>query len=157
MSRSPLDPLRELCLALPDAHEVLAWGEPTFRVNNKMFATYAASGNHHGAGRPAVWVKAVSANQTLMVKASPGRYFVPPYVGVKGWIGVWLDEKPDWETLAELLSDAYMMTAPKSRAKPGAKAIAKTKAKPKTNTNVKAKPKATTTAKATSAAKRTRG
>ena len=52
MSRNPLDRLRALCLALPEAHEVLAWGEPTFRVKNKMFATYSASGNHHGAGRP---------------------------------------------------------------------------------------------------------
>lgn len=125
MSRSPLDRLRALCLALPEAHEVLAWGEPTFRVKNKMFATYAASGNHHGSGRPAVWVKAVAANQALMVKASPDRYFVPPYVGVKGWIGVWLDEQPDWDTLADLLGDAYAMTAPKTKRTAAPKAKAK--------------------------------
>lgn len=115
--RDPLDRLRALCLALPDAHEVLAWGEPTFRVRNRMFATYAASGNHHGAGRPAVWVKAAPANQALMVKASPDRYFVPPYVGVKGWIGVWLDGKPDWDALADLLADAHATLAPKPRTK----------------------------------------
>lgn len=113
----PVTRLRALCLALPGAHEVIAWGEPTFRVNNRMFATHAASGNHHGAGRPAVWVKAAAANQALMVQAAPDRYFVPPYVGVKGWIGVWLDERPDWEALADLLADAHATIAPKAKVK----------------------------------------
>jgi hypothetical protein len=78
MASSPLTKLRKLCLALPEAHEVEAWGEPTFRVKNKLFATYASSGNHHGAGRPAVWLKAAPGNQALMVRAAPDRYFVPP-------------------------------------------------------------------------------
>ena len=58
MAPRPLTRLRKLCLALPQAHEVEAWGEPTFRVRNKLFAMYAAAGNHHGDGRPAVWCKA---------------------------------------------------------------------------------------------------
>ena len=58
MPPSPLTRLRKLCLALPEAHEVEAWGEPTFRVRNKMFAMYASAGNHHGSGRAAVWCKA---------------------------------------------------------------------------------------------------
>lgn len=104
--------LRKLCLALPEAHEVEAWGEPTFRVKNKMFAMYAAAGNHHGDGRPAVWIKATPANQALMMQAAPNRFFKPPYVGPSGWIGVWLDGGVDWEELALLLRDGYLMTAP---------------------------------------------
>jgi hypothetical protein len=105
--------LRKLCLDLPEAHEVEAWGEPTFRVRNKLFAMYASSGNHHGAGRPAVWCKASPTNQTLMVEAEPGRFFVPPYVGPSGWVGLWLDGPVAWDDLAELLRDAYLLTAPK--------------------------------------------
>jgi len=105
--------LRKLCLALPEAHEVEAWGEPPFRVRNKLFAMYASSGNHHGAGRPAVWFKASATNQALMVEAEPERFFVPPYVGPSGWVGVWLDGTVAWDDLAELLRDAYLLTAPK--------------------------------------------
>ena len=55
---TPLPRLRKICLTLPGAHEVEAWGEPTFRVKNKLFAMYAADGNHHGSGRSSVWIKA---------------------------------------------------------------------------------------------------
>lgn len=113
MPPTPLVRVRKLCLALPEAHEVEAWGEPTFRVRNKMFATYASAGNHHGAGRAAVWVKAAPENQSLVIAADPDRYFKPPYVGPSGWIGVWVDKKPDWAALAELLRDGYARTAPK--------------------------------------------
>jgi hypothetical protein len=109
----PLTRLRKLCLALPDAHEVEAWGEPTFRVRNKMFATFASPSTHHGNGRPSVWCKAAPGNQGLMVAAAPARFFVPPYVGPKGWIGVYLDGEVDWPELAELLRDSWRRTAPK--------------------------------------------
>ena len=62
MPPSPLVRLRKLCLALPEAHEVEAWGEATFRVKNKIFAMYAGANNHHGAGRPGVWIKATPIN-----------------------------------------------------------------------------------------------
>jgi predicted DNA-binding protein (MmcQ/YjbR family) len=110
---SPLTRLRKLCLALPDAHEVEAWGEPTFRVRNKLFAMFAAPNNHHGGGRPAVWCKAAPGNQSIMVRASPGRFFVPPYVGPSGWVGIWLDRNPDWDEVADLLRDSYRLIAPK--------------------------------------------
>ena len=113
MAPSPLARLRRLCLALPDAHEVEAWGEPTFRVKNKLFAMYAAAGKHHGGGRPAVWCKAAPGNQELMVRAAPDRFFVPPYVGPSGWVGIWLDRVADWAELAELLRDSWRLTAPK--------------------------------------------
>ncbi|HET7459040.1 MAG TPA: MmcQ/YjbR family DNA-binding protein, partial [Gemmatimonadaceae bacterium] len=81
-----IERLRRICLALPEAHEVEAWGEPTFRVRNKIFAVYATAETHHGAGRASVWVKAKGGNQDLLVRADPARYFAPPYVGPKGWI-----------------------------------------------------------------------
>ena len=113
MPPSPLTRLRKLCLALPEAHEVEAWGEPTFRVRNKLFAMYAAPNNHHGGGRPAVWCKAAPGNQSLMVQAAPDRFFVPPYVGPSGWVGVWLDRDPDWAEVTDLMRDSYRMIAPK--------------------------------------------
>jgi hypothetical protein len=110
---SPLGRLRKICLALPEAHEVEAWGEPTFRVRNKLFAMYAASNNHHGGGRPAVWCKAAPGNQSLMVRAAPDRFFVPPYVGPSGWVGVWLDRGCDWAEVRDLMRDSYRLIAPK--------------------------------------------
>jgi hypothetical protein len=109
----PLPRLRAAALSLPEAHEVVAWGEPTWRVKNKLFAMYASPRTHHGNGRPAVWIKARAENQRLMVQADPARYFVPPYVGPSGWIGVWLDKRPAWKEVAGLLNDAYRLTAPK--------------------------------------------
>ena len=116
MPPSPLARLRKLCLALPEAHEVEAWGEPTFRVRNKLFAMYAAPNNHHGGGRAAVWCKAAAGNQALMVRAEPERYFVPPYVGPSGWVGVWLDRNPDWSEVKDLMRDSYRLVAPKKLA-----------------------------------------
>ena len=114
MAPRPLLRLRKLCLALPQAHEVLAWGEPTFRVlKGKMFAMYASADNHHGAGRHAAWILAQPGNQALMVKAAPGRFFVPPYVGAGGWVGVWLDSNVDWNEVADLLRDGWRLAAPK--------------------------------------------
>jgi hypothetical protein len=113
MAPRPLTRLRARCLALPEAHEVEAWGEPTFRVRNKIFAMYASAGNHHGAGRPAVWCAAAHVTQDLLLRAEPARYFVPPYVGTKGWVGVYLDGVPDWKAVADILHDAYRRVAPK--------------------------------------------
>lgn len=113
MPSKPITHLRKLCLALPDAHEVEAWGEPTFRVRNKMFATFASAGSHHGAGRSAVWYKAAPGEQELRIRRDPERYFSPPYVGPSGWIGMWLDGDVDWQELADDLRDAYRLIAPK--------------------------------------------
>jgi len=113
MPPNPLLRVRKLCLALPEACEVVAWGEPTFRVRNKQFAMYASPHNHHGNGRPAVWCKAAMGNRGLMIKAAPDRFFVPAYVGPNGWVGIWLDRRVDWEELTGLLEDAYRLVAPK--------------------------------------------
>ena len=100
-------------LALPEAHEVEAWGEPTFRVRNKMFAMYANANNHHGDGRHAVWVKAPPDEQRQMVVAAPAQFFVPPYVGKSGWVGLWLDGEVDWDIVEEVLRDGYRLVATK--------------------------------------------
>ncbi len=115
MSRraSPLPRLRRYCLRLPEAHEVEAWGAPTFRVRNKLFAMYASAANHHGFGRPGVWLKAAPGEQELMIRTAPKRFFVPPYVGPSGWVGVWLDGKVDWQELAMLIETGYRLVSPK--------------------------------------------
>jgi hypothetical protein len=113
VARNPLTRIREIVLALPEAHEVETWGEPTFRVRNKIFAMYAAPNNHHGAGREAVWINATHVTQDLLLRAKPDRYFRPPYVGVNGWVGAWIDGKPDWNEIAELLRDGYRQRAGK--------------------------------------------
>lgn len=117
MAVRPLTRLRKLCLALPEAEEVEAWGAPTFRVRNRIFAMFASPATHHGEGRPAVWMKAGPGNQALLVRVAPDRFFVPPYVGSKGWVGVWLDGAVDWKELAGLLRDSWSMTAPRKLVK----------------------------------------
>jgi hypothetical protein len=109
--REPIDRLREICLALPAATEKEAWGEPTFRVGGKMFAMF--DNNHHDAGRIAVWCKAPPMIQETLVGSDPERFFVPPYVGPNGWVGVRLDVKVDWDELARIVEDGYRMAAPK--------------------------------------------
>jgi hypothetical protein len=113
--KTPLDRVRLICLALPEAREVEAWGTPTFRVNNKIFAMYSAN-SHHGAGRVGLWMMSVSVEQDLVIRSRPDRYFKPPYVGPSGWIGAWLDQKPSWEEITELIRDAYKRRAPKKLA-----------------------------------------
>ncbi|HZC45477.1 MAG TPA: MmcQ/YjbR family DNA-binding protein [Candidatus Acidoferrum sp.] len=116
MPRSnPIDRLRKICLALPDATEKEAWGEPTFRVRGKMFAMF--DNNHHDAGRIAVWCKAPLGFQSMMVAEAPKRFFVPPYVGVNGWVGVRLDLDVDWKEVAGVVEQAYRMASEKPAAR----------------------------------------
>ena len=105
-----LERLRRICLALPEAHEKEAWGDPTWRVRDRIFAMQ--KGNFEG-GRPSVWVKAPGGDQAALVGSDPDRFFVPPYVGHKGWVGVHLDGRMDWDELAELVEESYRLIAPK--------------------------------------------
>ncbi len=107
----PLKEVREICLALPETTEKLAWGAPTFRVRDKLFVHYRD--NHHGDGRLAIWCKARPGAQEALVDADPKRFFVPPYVGPSGWVGLRLDVKIDWDQVADLVEEAYRLTAPK--------------------------------------------
>jgi predicted DNA-binding protein (MmcQ/YjbR family) len=116
-SGDPLEKLRSVCLALPEAHEVEAWGSPTFRLRNKLFAMYASADDHHGGGRPGVWVKSTHVNQDLLLHQDPTRFFSPPYVGPSGWIGIYLDKRPSWRVVAEIIRDGYLLIVPKRRSR----------------------------------------
>lgn len=109
--RTPIDHVRKICLALPEATEKTAWGEPTFRVKDKIFAQF--EDNHHNSGIVGLWCKAPDGLQATLVAAEPGRFYVPKYVGHKGWIGIRMEGAVDWTHVAELLHDSYRMTAPK--------------------------------------------
>lgn len=111
-SADPLAQLRRICLALPGATEVEAWGAPTFRCG-KIFAMYAHPDDHHGAGRHGVWLKAGPGDQQLMVRDRPDRFFVPPYVGKAGWVGVWLDKRPPWQEIERLVEESWRLIAPR--------------------------------------------
>jgi len=101
---------RRICLALPEATEKEAWGAPTFRVRDKLFAYYV--NNHHNDGRIALWLKAPPGVQAQLVKADPEHFFVPPYVGPSGWIGLHLDRSDD-ATVTNCVREAYRLVAPK--------------------------------------------
>lgn len=107
----PLPQVRAICLSFPEATEKLAWGEPTWRVKDKLFAMF--SYHHHGDEHISVWCKARDGVQQSLVESEPTHFFRPPYVGVKGWLGIRLDTNPDWKTVAMFLAEAYRMTAPK--------------------------------------------
>ena len=106
-----MDRLRALCLALPEATEKTAWGEPTWRIRGKLFAQL--DDHHHGADHLAVWLPAALGVQELLVRSDPERFFVPPYVGHRGWVGVRIDGRPDWRLVTTLVRDAYRQVAPK--------------------------------------------
>jgi hypothetical protein len=114
MKQNALDRLRAICLALPEAVEAGGVGDPSFKVREKIFAHPAPRGTRHGAeGRPYMWCKAPPGAQQALVGAEPGRFFVPPYVGCHGWVGMWLDIEIDWDEVADLVEESYRMTAPK--------------------------------------------
>ena len=108
MSKQLTARLRSICLALPEATEKEAWGDPTFRVREKIFAM-----EKRGDGRVSIWCKAAPGSQAILVGADPALFFVPPYVGSKGWIGMRLDAKPDWNEVATIVRRSYRLTAPK--------------------------------------------
>jgi hypothetical protein len=108
MKQDPMDRLRAICLALPEATEAGGVGDPTFRVRDKIFAM------RHGVdGRMSMWCKAPKGVQEVLVGSNPERFFVPPYVGHHGWVGMWLDVEIDWDEVADLVEESYWMTAPK--------------------------------------------
>jgi hypothetical protein len=108
----PLALLRGLCLAMPEATERLSHGEPAWFVRGrKTFVTYA---DHHHDDRLAFWCAAPEGAQAALVADDPERYFVPPYVGGRGWLGVRLDVPVDPDEIAELVADAYRVVAPRT-------------------------------------------
>jgi hypothetical protein len=108
-----LDRLREICLAFPEVTERPSHGAPTWFVRGKSsFATLWEHGHHQNAF-PHLWLAAPPGAQEAFVASDPDRFFRPPYVGGRGWLGVRLDGEVDWTELAELCEDAYRVIAPK--------------------------------------------
>jgi hypothetical protein len=103
--------LREICLGLPETSERLSHGAPTFFVREKR-AFLMVLTDHHGDGRFAIWCAAADGMQAMLVEADPDKFFVPPYVGYRGWLGVRLDRGLDWGELAGIAEDAYAEVAP---------------------------------------------
>ena len=112
MSTDHIGRVRRICLSLPETSEKEAWGEPTFRVRNKLFAMYSSATNHHGRGHEGLWCNAPLGVQEALVRSAPEKFFVPPYVGAKGWIGMYLDRVSDEEVEAQVIQ-SYCMIAPK--------------------------------------------
>lgn len=108
-----IERLRRIALALPDATEKLSHGEPAFFVRGRMFATI--DDDHHGSGHVAVWCNAPPGAQESLVAAEPRHFFVPPYVGRSGWLGVRLDSGLEWPVISDLLAQAHRTSAARKR------------------------------------------
>jgi len=107
--------VRRTCLALPDATEKIAWGSPTFRVKGRLFVMFVD--NHHGDGRLAIWCHAAPGAQEVFVGSDPERYFIPPYVGPSGWIGVRLDRGLSAREVGARIKAAHESAAAAGRAR----------------------------------------
>lgn len=104
--------MRGLCLALPETSERPSHGAPTFFIRGKRsFVMYLD--DHHGDGRLALWCAAPVGAQDELVESAPERYFVPPYVGYRGWVGLRLDRDAGWDEVAAVIEDAYLAVAPR--------------------------------------------
>jgi hypothetical protein len=110
-----IERVRRLALELPGASEKLSHGEPTFFVAKRAFVMVA--NNHHSDGHTAIWIPAPIGAQAEMIAEAPEIYFKPPYVGVKGWVGVELPLVTD-EVLAGLIRQAWQLTAPRALLRP---------------------------------------
>ena len=105
------DRVREICLALPEATERLSHGTPSFFVG-KQFVMLSVNG-HHDNHFPHLWCAAPPGAQAELVESEPQRFFRPPYVGGRGWLGVRLDRDVDWQEVAVICAEAYRGVAPK--------------------------------------------
>lgn len=110
MTKGAATRIRAICLALPEAEEKPFGGHtaPAYRVRDKLFVMTAEDGS-------SMTMKAPKGVQGILVRSDPERFFVPRYVGPKGWVGVRLDmrQQPDWDEMGELIIESYCLTAPK--------------------------------------------
>lgn len=111
-----LELLREVALGFPEVTERLSHHTPTFFIRDKKVLLHLFE-DHHGDDRLAIWCAAPPGAQSELVEQEPERFFVPPYVGHRGWIGVRLDVDPDWDEVTGIVEDAYRLTAPKTLVK----------------------------------------
>jgi hypothetical protein len=110
-----IERVRKIALGIPGATEKLSHGEPTFFIAKRVFVMLA--NNHHSDGHTAIWIPAPAGAQAEMINEAPETYFKPPYVGVKGWVGVELPNVTD-EILTGLIRRAWQLTAPKALLRP---------------------------------------
>jgi hypothetical protein len=97
-------------MSLPEVEERVSHGEPAWFIRGKrQFVTYA---DHHHDDRVAFWSAAPEGAQHVLTSTDPDRYFVPPYVGGRGWVGCYLDVEVDWDALEEIVVDGYLTVAP---------------------------------------------
>jgi predicted DNA-binding protein (MmcQ/YjbR family) len=108
MPVAPLTRLRGICLCLPEATEQETWDTPTFRIRGKIFALVQGGGD-----APAVWLKAPPGSQQILLEAAPDRFFRPPYLGHKGWVGVRLTGAVDWAEVEALVRRSFLLVAPR--------------------------------------------
>lgn len=108
--------VRQFCFALPEVSERISHGHPAFFVREKRTIVTMHDGLHDDA-RPALWCAAPDGVQAELIDAEPDRFFRPPYVGHRGWLGVRLDVELDWDELEEIIRDAYRCVAPKTLAR----------------------------------------
>ena len=116
VDRPELVKIREIAFALPEVNERTSHGTPCFFIRDKKTLCYYHD-DHHGDGRLCIWAPAPAGVQDEVVRLEPDRFFVPPYVGHRGWIGVHLNVAPDWDEIAGILEDSYRMVAPKTLVK----------------------------------------
>ena len=117
--------IRRICMALPEVTEKLSWGEPTwFAGKGKVFAML--DDHHHDSAHLSVHLPLPFGAQETLIGADPKRFFRPPYTGVRGWVGVVLDTRPDWAAVAALVREGYLMVAT-----PRLRELARAPAKPR--------------------------
>ena len=114
MTDDPLVRLRALCGSHPGVTERESHGEPTWFVGGRTFVTYA---DRHHDDRVAFWCAATDGVQESLVESAPDRFFRPPYVGQRGWLGVWLDVPVDWDEVAAIVADAHRLVASTRRSR----------------------------------------
>jgi hypothetical protein len=100
--------LRSICLALPQVEETALKGGPTYRICGKIFAK-----DRYRKRSVSVWCKVPRGSQQVLVAFDPARYFVPPLIGIKGWVGIRLCEEVDWGDVAFLVRRSYRLVAPR--------------------------------------------
>lgn len=110
MSKEQLERVRRICSGLPETTERLSHGEPTFFVKNKVFVMFAD--NHHNDGRIAIWLPVPPGFQASLIESQPAVFFKPPYVGVRGWVGIELDRISE-QDLTYHIEVAWELIAPK--------------------------------------------
>jgi predicted DNA-binding protein (MmcQ/YjbR family) len=111
VTANPIESLRGICLALPEVEERLSHAEPTWFVQGKK--VFVMLSNHHHDDRLGFWCAAPDGAQEVLVGSDPEHFFRPPYVGHRGWLGVYLDVPVDWGLIEDLVRDSYRIVAPK--------------------------------------------